>query len=445
MTEMRPGQIATTRPSRASRIVLTAVGSLGDLHPYVAIALGLKARGHEAIVATSACYRQKIEALGLGFCAVRPDSDFVTDPAVMRRIMDLRRGTFRVLRELILTVLRDSYEDTLAAADGADLLVSHTIFYATRLVSETTGIPWVSTIITPTGLFSAFDPPLLPGFPGLSKSLRPLGPAFWGPVGRFLKGATSSWAGPCDRLRKEIGLPPTAGNPLVDGHSPALVLALFSKVLAGKQSDWPPQTVITGFPYFDQDGEAGLPPDLVRFLGAGPPPLVFTLGMSSATVAGSFFEYSVAAAKRLGRRAVLVLGKNALNRPTSLPEGVVAIDYAPFSELFPRAAAIVHAGGIGTTGLAMRAGRPTLVVPFAHDQPDNAERAARLGVARIVYPRRYTPTRVAEELRRILDDPSYAQRASEVGKPVRQEDGVRVACDALEALIRERPDALTQP
>ena len=101
--------------------------------------------------------------------------------------MDGRWGTFRVLREWILPVLRESFEDTLAASDGADLLVSHPLTYATRLVSEKTGIAWVSTVITPTCLFSATDPPLVPGFPGLCKTLRPLGPRFWGTLGGFLE------------------------------------------------------------------------------------------------------------------------------------------------------------------------------------------------------------------------------------------------------------------
>ena len=115
---------------------------------------------------------------------------------------------------------------------------------------------------------------------------------------------------------------------------------------------------------------------------------------------------------------------------------MAAFDYAPFSELFPRAAVIVHAGGIGTTGLAMRAGRPTLVVPYSHDQPDNAERLARLGVARTVFPRRYTAARAAAELRHLLDSPAYSVRASEIARQLRQEDGVRAACDALEALLK---------
>jgi UDP:flavonoid glycosyltransferase YjiC (YdhE family) len=124
------------------------------------------------------------------------------------------------------------------------------------------------------------------------------------------------------------------------------------------------------------------------------------------------------------------------NRPPVLPEGVVAANYAPFSELFPRAAVIVHHGGIGTTGLAMRSGRPMLVMPCAWDQPDNAERAARLGIARTIPRHRYAPARVAAELHRLLNDPTYTRRAAEVGVQVRQEDGARVACDALSGLLQ---------
>ena len=168
----------------------------------------------------------------------------------------------------------------------------------------------------------------------------------------------------------------------------------------------------------------------------GAPPLVFTLGTAIAEDAGAagFFAASAAAAKLLGRRAVLILNEPR-NRPPVLPEGVLAVDYAPFSELFPRAAVIVHHGGIGTTGLAMRSGRPMLVMPCAWDQPDNAERAARLGIARTISRRRYTPARVAAELHRLLNDPRYRQRASMVGVQVRQEDGARVACDALSGLL----------
>jgi UDP:flavonoid glycosyltransferase YjiC (YdhE family) len=113
---------------------------------------------------------------------------------------------------------------------------------------------------------------------------------------------------------------------------------------------------------------------------------------------------------------------------------MIAVEYAPFSELFPRAVATVHQGGVGTTGQAMRAGRPVLVMPYSHDQPDNAARVVRLGMARTIERRRYRADRAAAELKLLLDDPSYTQAAAAVAGRVRVEQGARVAADAIERL-----------
>src|SRR5262249_47337590 len=196
---------------------------------------------------------------------------------------------------------------------------------------------------------------------------------------------------------------------------PGLVLALFSPLLAAPKADWPPGAIATGFPLFDRDGDSVMPPALADFLGAGPPPLVFTLGCSAAVIGDEFFKTSVAVAERLGQRAVMITGREARHLPASSSKSLAVHEYAAFSELFPRAAVIVHAGGIGTTGLAMRSGRPSLVVPYAHDQPDNAARLRRLGIARTIARHRYTPARAAAELRHLLDNPVYRQRASAVG------------------------------
>jgi rhamnosyltransferase subunit B len=417
------------------RIVFTTFGSLGDIHPYIAVALGLQARGHEAVIATSSYYQQKIESLGIGFRPLRPDHPEL-DQDIYRRIMDQRMGGEYVIRELMMPFLRESYEDTLAAANGADLLVSHVLTFTTRLVAETKGIPWASSLLQPLGFFSVYDPPVLPPAPFLSK-LRILGPIFHRPLMWCVKRSVRSWSEPWHRLRAEVGLPATSESPLFEGqHSPSLVLAMFSKVLADKQSDWPRQTVITGFPHYDQDGAAGMPPELARFLDTGPPPLVFTLGSAAVVDAGQFYDHSATAAKLLGRRAVLLVGKDPRNRPTSLPDGIVDFNYAPFSELFPRAAAIIHQGGVGTTAQAMRSGRPMLVMPCAHDQPDNADRVVRLGIARKISRHRYNPARAATELRHLLDNPAYSQRASQVGEQLQREDGVRAACDALDRLLQ---------
>src|SRR5262249_38968384 len=214
-----------------------------------------------------------------------------------------------------------------------------------------------------------------------------------------------------------------------------VVMHTFSALLAERQLECAGQSVITGFPFHDRQGTAGMPSDLVRFLDEGPPPLVFTLGSSAVMDAGRFYEDSAAAAKLLGRRAVLLVGTDTGNRPAALPDGVVAFDYAPFAELFPRAAAVVHHGGVGSTGPVLRSGRPMLVRPYAHDQFDNAGRVVRLGIARTISRHRYSPARAAAELRPLLDDPTYSRRAALVGEQVRQEDGVRTACDVLEEFL----------
>jgi UDP:flavonoid glycosyltransferase YjiC (YdhE family) len=228
---------------------------------------------------------------------------------------------------------------------------------------------------------------------------------------------------------------PPGRDPIFDGqHSPDLVLAMFSELVAKPQPDWPPNTRVTGFAFYDRlDKAAGLAPELARFLDAGPAPIVFTLGSSAVMDAGDFYQQSAAAAAELGQRAILLIGRDPRNAPLQpLPDGVLAAEYAPFSELFWRASAIVHQGGVGTTAQALRAGRPMLFVPFAHDQPDNAARVIRLGVARQIDRQQYRAKKVAAELRKLLEEPGYAAKARDVGRRIQSEDGVSAACDAIE-------------
>jgi UDP:flavonoid glycosyltransferase YjiC (YdhE family) len=175
---------------------------------------------------------------------------------------------------------------------------------------------------------------------------------------------------------------------------------------------------------------------LAQFLDAGPAPLVFTLGSAVVSAANRFYYESVEAAQRLGCRAVLLVGTDPQNHPPDpLPEGVLAVPYAPYAHLFPRARAIIHHGGIGTTAQALRAGRPMLVVPHAFDQPDNAMRVVKLGVARMLSPKRYETKRVATELQALTAEPSFAQRAMEVERIVEGESGDQQAGDAIEAYL----------
>jgi rhamnosyltransferase subunit B len=422
-----------------ARILLTTFGSFGDLHPYIAVARVLQTRGHEVGIATSAAYKSKLEALGIPCHPLRPDMPSPDEQVeIVRRVFNQRSGPEYVIK-WFMAELRDTYEDLAVAARGHDLLVSHPLTFATRLVAEKQKIVWASSLLAPIGLVSVYDPPVPPYAPHLAW-LRILGPWFFRLGFAYVRRSFSPFAAPWHALRSELNLPPVH-NPIFEGqHSPHLVLAMFSGALGEPQRDWPPNCVQTGFPFFDQDGEAELPNDLARFLDAGPEPIVFTLGSSAVMDAGAFYEESLKAAKLLDRRAVLLVGREARPLPPELlSENVSVCPYAPFSELFPRCAAIVHQGGVGTTGQALRAGRPMLVVPFGVDQPDNGVRACRQGVARMLHRSKYKAERVGVELKRLLGDPRYGAKAKQVGVRIQSEDGAAAAADALELLLRRSP------
>jgi UDP:flavonoid glycosyltransferase YjiC (YdhE family) len=427
--------------------VLSLFGSFGDVHPYVALALELKARGHHPVIATSEIYREKIDALGLEFHPVRPVMPSYDEPdeigRMLEKVMDARTGTEEVFNTMIIPHLRDIYEDLSAAVRGADLLVTHPLTIPGPLVVEQTGIAWVSSVLAPISLFSVHDPSVPPQFPAMYHLLK-LHPL----VGRALMGLArrklNSMAVAVGRLRAEVGLPP-GGHPLFEGqHSPALVLALFSRVIGEPQPDWPPRTRITGFPFYDRRDRAGdeagdrVSPELANFLDAGEPPIIFTLGSSAIWVAKDFYRESIAAARALGRRALLLTGHERNRLPEPLPQGVAAFEYAPYGEVLPRASAIVHQGGVGTTGQALRSGRPALVVPFSHDQFDNGARVARLGCGRTLARGRYNAASATRELRAILGDENYKINAQEIGRRVQAEDGAAAACDAIEEVLPER-------
>lgn len=420
------------------RIVLTTFGSFGDIHPYMAIALELQARGHDPVIATSGLYREKIEGAGLGFDAIRPDlpPPREQDQQMMDRVMEPRTGPKYLMEELIFPYVREGYEDLTRTIKGADLLVTHPITFAGPLVARMTGIPWISTVLSPLSFFSAYDPPMPPFWPWMN-NIRVVGPRLMTVFMDLVK--RNYRAKQIDELRLELGIP-DYGNPAFDGqHSPALVLALFSKHFAAPQPDWPMQTRITGFPFYDGRHETAMPLELSEFLSSGAAPIVFTLGSSAVWVARDFFHESIAAAKILGRRAVLLIGDERNTPQEPLPKEMIAVNYAPFELLLERSCVVVHHGGVGTTSHGLRAGIPTLIVPFAFDQSDNAVHAARLGTSRTLYRRYYKAERVARELDKLLSKPQYALKAREVGAHLRSENGAATASKLIEEFVSDLP------
>jgi rhamnosyltransferase subunit B len=309
----------------SSRIVICANGTLGDFYPYLAIALELKVRGHSVVLATGRLYQSKVEIQDVEFYPIQPDLSSYT-PAVLKeeigKMMDSARGGEYVIRQLLMPHVRASYDAMMDVVRGADLLLTHPLFFAGPLVAEKTGIRWVSTVLAPISIPSIYDPAVL----NIDSLIQPeiLKPWLANLLQKLGRWHLRPWSEPIRQLRTELGLS-VGDDPLIEGQfSPHLVLALFSQVLAVPQPDWP-------------------------------------------------------------------------------------------SMLF---------------------------IPYAHDQPDNATRAKRLGVARILSRRRYTASRVAAELSQLLNDRHYSSRANEISLQVKAETGVQTACDAIEAQLAVRSNVL---
>lgn len=347
--------------------------------------------------------------------------------------MEPRSGTGYILNEMLFPFLRDGYADLLQVVEGADLLLTHPISFAGPLVAQKTGIPWVSSVLAPVSFMSAHDPPV-PPFWAWMRHVQVFGPRF---VGAFFKQVKKVYHNQdYDQFRAELGLP-DRGSPVFEGqHSPKLILALFSKLFAQPQPDWPAQARVTGFAFYDGRIELEMPAELSTFLAAGEPPIVFTLGSSAVWVARDFYRESIAAAKLLGRRAVLLIGDERNQPDETLPPDIIAVNYAPYELLLASSCAMVHHGGVGTTSQGLRAGIPTLIVPFAFDQPDNAAHAARLGGSRTLPRPKYHAARVARELDILLSHPEHTTQAQAVGALLKLENGAAVATDLIEQVLQ---------
>jgi UDP:flavonoid glycosyltransferase YjiC (YdhE family) len=432
----------------SKRIVISTFGSFGDVHPYIAIALELKARGHHPVFATSEVYREKMDSAGIDFHPVRPIVPSYDQPEDLAhfigRAMDPKTGS-EVVADMVVPHVRDIYDDLDAATEGADLLLTHPLPLVGPIIAQKKRLNWISTVLAPASFLSIYDPIVPPQWPSLHLALR-LSPWIGRGVMALAKIKMDKILQPVYELRAELGMP-RGEQPILNGqHSPTKVLALFSKLLASPQPDWPANTVVTGFPFYDRRdffGETEIPSGLVDFIESGSPPIVFTLGSSAIWVAHNFYRDSIEAARVLGRRALVLIGHARNMPPLPLPEGVEAFEYAPYSEVLSRACAIVHHGGVGTTGQGMRSGQPVLIVPHALDQFDNAARVARLGCGRGLPRPHYNVESAIRELRKLFENQCYSDAAARVGEVVREEDGASVAATEIENVLNVQQHRFT--
>lgn len=419
-------------------MLLASAGSHGDVNPFIAIGRALRERGHEAALLAAPSFRSQIEEAGVTYLRMLDDE---RDLAAISRdhpdIMHPRKGSRVVIELLMKTSVRATYSRILelGRSHKPDVVVYHHILPSAAWAADKIGVPSVPVVLAPMLWFSKGD--ILSPMEG--SALYP------GPITRWFyrtlapTGIRFQLDRPLRPILKEFGLPKDTPLFYELTRGGALNLGMWSPHFRGPCPGDPPNGVICGFPWHDRHGEQeAVPEEVEAFLNDGEPPILFTLGTAAVHVAGDFYEHAAEACRILNRRGLLLVGPKR-QPPRNMPKGTRAFEYVPFSAVMPRCAVNVHHGGIGSTGQGMRAGRPTVVIPHAHDQFDNAARLKRLGISETLPRGRVTGERLAAVTRVLMQDEKMLREAKRVGDLVRDEVGSETAADFL---VRHRPSGI---
>jgi UDP:flavonoid glycosyltransferase YjiC (YdhE family) len=314
------------------------------------------------------------------------------------------------------------------ANDGDTIFIASPAVFGARLAHETHSRPIVSLVLQPWMIASSIAPPTMPAkltlprwAPGFVKS------TYWEMiegVGYLLVGRH------LNRFRKQLGLPPVL-RVFRWWLSPKCIIGCFPDWYGQPQKDWSPLIKLAGFPMFDPHSAADLPDDLLTFIRAGDPPIVFTFG-TGMMHAAHLFASAMKACRHLNRRAIFVT-RFAEQLPKPLPAHVHHCPAAPFAKLFPKCAAVVHHGGVGTLSQAIAAGIPQLILPIAYDQLDNALRVKGLGAGDYLPHRRRNPEQIAQAMKEILRDPIQSH-CKELAVTFPNTPGSEIAADIVEQL-----------
>ncbi|WP_033440549.1 glycosyltransferase [Saccharothrix sp. NRRL B-16314] len=418
------------------KVLVLTLGTRGDVQPFLELARGLRAAGHDALVAAPHRFTALADGFGVPFTGVDDGPLRVMDDDRAGEVIEgglrVRLRQMREMPGMFTKVLEDCWAVAMAGAPF-DLVVHNGQIIAGQHVAEALGVPAVLglplPLYVPTSEFRWPGAPLPAGLPGALNRATYLG----------MKMPAVTFGGVVDKWREgTLGLPLRRGRHdptlAVDGTA-APVLHAFSPAVIPRPADWPESALTTG--YWAGTGGTPLPARVEEFLAAGGgPPVSVGFGSMIGSDPARLAEVVVEAARRVGVRPILAAGWGALAGATSADD-VLVVDEIDYRGLFPRVAAVVHHGGAGTTGAAFTAGRPQVVCPFVADQPFWGEVAHRRGVGAAPVPqRRLTVDRLAAALDVVVGNEVMARTARELGERVRAEDGVGTAVAALERIVQ---------
>ena len=417
-----------SKPSQRT-ILLCTIGSAGDVNPFIGIGQKLIQRGFRVVLITSQYFESQARSAGLEFFGLGSSKDYqsiIQDPD----LWSPDKG-FKVFADRVVFPIMEPAYETIAGFDPSEtILVAQGQFFAAHIAHEKLGFPFITIHLQPAAFRSVHEFPLLP------ISLPPFAiRGLFSLIDAFV--LDKLFAPNINRFRQSLRLPPI--NKIFGGwmHSPQLNLGLFPEWFAQLQPDWPPQTQLTSFVYYDkQNGNTDISKELEAFLSAGSAPIIFTAG-TAMKHADQFFLDCIEACQLLGQRGIL-LTQHPEQLPAELPQGIQHFAYLPFSKVLPRALALVHHGGIGTTAQAIAAGIPQVIRPLAHDQPDTAIRVEKLGIGASLSPKNFNAASLAEKLNALVTSQAVLERCKLYAKRIHPEESLNETCMIIENFSRDQ-------
>jgi sterol 3beta-glucosyltransferase len=414
------------------RIVIVATGSRGDVEPYIALGKGLKEKGHDVRVMSHQNFDSLVNSHGLKFHGIAGNVQEIAQSTEMSQRIE--KGSFlsviSQMKKEAETLAIEAAKTGIEACQGMDMVLAGLggLFTGFSL-SEKYDIPLLQAYyipFTPTGAFPSFLFSKLPKWSGSFANRL-----------SFHIARQIVWQGfrsADTRIRKQVlhlGKSPFLGPYKKLSHENLPVLYGFSPSIIPRAIDWDANTHVTGFWFLDEPAEWKPPKDLIDFLEDGSPPIYIGFGSMSSKNPEETTNLVLSALKETNQRAIISFGWNGLGKK-DLPSSVFMVDSVPFSWLFPRTAAVVHHGGAGTTHYGVRAGVPSIIIPFFADQPFWGKRVKELGIGpEPISRKKLTAKKLAEAIAFTITDSSMRKRAAELGEKLRDENGIELAVQLI--------------
>jgi UDP:flavonoid glycosyltransferase YjiC (YdhE family) len=407
------------------KVLLTTIGTLGDLNPLIALAKLLNDNGIETHIAACSAYRPNVEREGIAFHEIAPHYDPKSEELCKAILHPLKTLPYFFRKMLSGASLKQSIDEFNKLVPDYDLVIGNVFSFSARIACHLNKVKWASMNLSPTCFFSKYDPPVL--YPITFLNRLSFGREFiFSLVYKYIFKLADYWGRDIHKFYKENNLK-GCGNLLRNApFSDSLNIAMYSRVLGKEQRDWPKNTTVTGFLFYSAQDERCMN-ELDKFIAdCSEKPILITFGSTAGFSFESYFEKIISAVNRISKKykrpIIITMDKKSQEKwKSEVSENIYLCDYLPYTKYMDKMEMVVHQGGIGTLSPAIKAGIPQIVLPGCTDQFDNAYRLKNLGVGESIPLKKLSENNLFETISNILETDKFYKNCLVVKTTVESE------------------------